>query len=284
MRLARPRHWVKNVIVLLPVVFARQMGSASAWWRAGVAAAAFCCAASAVYAFNDVMDRREDRYHPSKRDRPVASGRIGVGAATVESAVLVVFAVLVGLLANRLVLLTVLAYLVLQLAYSAFLKHKMLLDVICIALGFVLRAVAGAVAIEVSVSPWLVVCTFTICLFVGFCKRRNEIADLGGHEAAGNHRRTLSGYTPELITHLITLSGAVAIVSFVLYATSSRTVAHLGTHALVYTLPLVVYGVCRFAMLSMRAVYDDPTDLILRDRPFQATVALWVGCVVVVVS
>jgi 4-hydroxybenzoate polyprenyltransferase len=282
--LARPRHWVKNFIVLLPVLFSRRFADAGAWISAGVAAGAFCCASSAVYSLNDLLDRREDRSHPVKRHRPVAAGRLPIRMAASQAAVLSILSLLIGLGANRLVLLSILIYLTLQMAYSTILKHWMLVDVICIALGFVVRAVAGALAIRVPISPWLVVCTFTLCLFLGFCKRRNEIAVLGDNQTAGSHRRTLLNYTPELLTHLITLSGAVAIVSFLLYATSPRTVHNFGTPALVYSLPLVVYGVCRFAMLSMRGAYDDPTDLILRDRPFQATVVLWVVWVVGVVS
>ena len=179
--------------------------------------------------------------------------------------------------------LVLLAYLALQVAYSAVLKQVMILDVIVIALGFVLRASAGAVAIRAAVSPWLVVCAFTVCLFMGFCKRRTEVATLEEHGNAADHRRTLQGYTRELLLHLITLSAGVAIVSYLGYATSARTVEQFGTPYLAYTLPVVVYGICRFAMLSMEARYPGPTDLMLRDRPFQLAVALWVGLAAAIV-
>ena len=289
-RLARPGHWIKNVLVLLPVVTASRVSDASAWGRAVLAGAAFCLAASAVYVLNDIKDCRQDRVHPRKKDRPIASGAIDARTASVEAAVFFVIALVVAMVVGPLVMMAIIAYLALQTLYTFFLSGKMLLDVICIALGFVLRAVAGAVAIEAWPSPWLFICTFTLCLFMGFCKRGNELATLGDAEEAGKHRPTLRGYTPELLTHLITLSAAIAVVAFLLYATSrstvdGKTLYPLKAHYpyLIYTLPVVIYGVCRFAMLSMRGAYADPVELILRDRPFELTVGLWVGMAVAIV-
>ena len=282
-RLMRPGHWVKNVLVLLPVVFAQRMDDWRAWLAAGVAAAAFCLASSAAYVFNDICDRKRDRQHPSKKDRPVAAGAVGVPGALLLALLLLAGAAGVALFLSKLVLAVVLAYVLLQLAYTFYLQKFMLVDVICIALGFVLRAAAGAVAIAVVISPWLFVCMFTICLFMGFCKRRTEIVTMGGVDEAKEHRPTLIGYSPELLTHLITLSAAVAIVAFLLHASNPRTVKSLGTDYLIYTLPLVTYAVFRFAMLSMSGSYADPVDLVLHDRPFQLTVAMWVAAVLAVV-
>ncbi len=282
-KLARPRHWVKNVIVLMPVIFAMRIGDAGAWAAAALAAAAFCLAAGAVYVVNDIADRQRDRLHPDKRTRPLAAGRVSLRAAAIEAGLLLAAALAVAAAVNGLVLAVVGAYVLLQAAYTFYLKRKMLLDVICIALGFVLRAVAGAVAIPVEPSPWLFICTFTLCLFLGFCKRCNELATLGETDNAHRHRPSLAGYRPELLTHLITLSAAVAVVAFLLYGASDMTVARIGTNYLVYTLPLVVYGVFRFAMLSMTGRYADPTDLILRDRPFELTIAVWLALAVAIV-
>ena len=282
-QLIRPGHWTKNVLVLAPVVFAVRVCDPRAWYQAALATAAFCLASSASYVFNDILDRERDLRHPAKSSRPVASGRVTVRVAAAIGAILVVAALGLALVANTRVLAVVAAYLLLQVAYTLALKHKMLLDVICIALGFVLRAVAGAVAIPVVVSPWLFVCTFTVCLFMGFCKRCNEIATMGGIDEAREHRFTLTGYKPELLTHLITLSAAVAIMGFLLYASSDRTVRNFRTNFMIYTMPLVIYGIFRFAMLSMRGSYTDPMDIILNDRPFQITVLIWVAAVVVVI-
>ncbi len=282
-RLARPEHWIKNIIVLFPVVFARREDDPQAWSSAALASVAFCLASSASYIFNDIFDRDKDRLHPRKSGRPLAAGQISLLAAAAEAALLFVAAVAVAWTVNQIVLGIIVAYLLMQLVYTLWLKQKMLVDVICIAMGFVLRAAAGAVAIPVEDSPWLFVCTFTICLFMGFCKRCNELATLAVREEARQHRRTLGGYSPELLTHLITLSAGVAIVAFLLYASSNRTVNNLGTNYLIYTLPAVVYGISRFAMLSMKGVYSDPTALILRDRPFQYTMAIWFATVIAII-
>ena len=282
-RLARPEHWIKNIIVLFPVVFARREDDPQAWSSAALASVAFCLASSASYIFNDIFDRDKDRLHPRKSGRPLAAGQISLLAAAAEAALLFVAAVAVAWTVNQIVLGIIVAYLLMQLVYTLWLKQKMLVDVICIAMGFVLRAAAGAVAIPVEVSPWLFVCTFTICLFMGFCKRCNELATPAVREEARQHRRTLGGYSPELLTHLITLSAGVAIVAFLLYASSNRTVNNLGTNYLIYTLPAVVYGISRFAMLSMKGVYSDPTALILRDRPFQYTMAIWFATVIAII-
>ncbi|MGB2819515.1 MAG: decaprenyl-phosphate phosphoribosyltransferase [Phycisphaerae bacterium] len=283
LQLARPRHWVKNIIVLFPVVFAVRVLDWRTWVQAALAAAAFCLASSAGYIFNDICDRERDRKHPDKKDRPLAAGLVSVSAAAVQCVVLAVAAAAVAWAVKPAVLVVVLAYVLLQLAYSLGLKHHPLLDVTCIAVGFVLRAVAGAVAISVAPSYWLIICTFTLCLFMGFCKRYSEVVTMGGAPEADGHRPTLLHYTPELLTHLITVSAAVAVVSFLLYASSDRTVRHFGTHYLIYTAPVVIYAVFRFAMLSMKGVYSGPTDLILHDRPFQIAAAIWLAAVLVVI-
>jgi 4-hydroxybenzoate polyprenyltransferase len=281
-RLARPHHWVKNVIVLLPVVFAQRMDEPGAWALAAAAAAAFCLASSGVYVLNDLRDRHADRLHPAKRDRPLASGRVRPGGAGAEAAILLAGGLALSAVRPWLLPAAVGAYVALQLGYTYYFKQKMILDVMCIALGFVLRAAGGAVAIGVEISPWLFVCTLTICLFMGFCKRYSEAAVLGDGDHARNHRPTLAGYSPWLLTHLVTLSGAIAIIAFLLYAVSDRTVANLGTNYLIYTLPLVIYGVCRFAMLSMTGRRAGPVELILGDRPFQLTVLLWIAAALLV--
>ncbi len=283
-RLARPEHWIKNLLVFVPVVTARLAGDGGAWLSAAVAAAAFCLVSSAGYVLNDVRDREADRLHPHKKDRPLAAGRVGVTAALIEAGLLLAGGLAVAWAGGRYVAAVVGAYVLGQLAYSFALKHKMLLDAICIALGFVLRAAAGAVAIGVEISPWLFICTFTLCLFLAFCKRRNEAVTLGDPADAARHRRTLVGYTPELLTHLITLSAAIAVIAFIMYAQSPRVVENLGGPMLVYTLPLVIYAVFRFAMLSMSGTYADPTDMILHDRPFQLTILAWAACVVGIIS
>ncbi len=283
-RLARVHHWVKNIIVLLPVAFSMHLGDPRAWIRAATAMLAFCLISSAVYAVNDVHDRQADRLHPRKRLRPVASGDIGVGQAVAFA--LFCLAAGIGLAAylGYLALGLVIAYLALQGVYTFWLKSKMLLDVMCIAAGFVLRAAAGALAIGVLISPWLIICTFTLCLFMGFCKRRCEIRSMQDVQQLQGHRKVLAAYTPELLTHLITLSAGIAVVALMLYASSPMTVERFHTGSLVYTTPIFMYAVARFAMLCIAGAYDDPTDLILRDRTFQLTALAWMLAVVALIK
>ena len=274
-KLARCDHWVKNVFVLMPVVFGERMTDLSAWQNAIVATISFCFASSFAYVINDIRDRKSDRLHPRKKDRPIASGRMSVKQASMEAVILLIASIAVAYCISAGLVIVVGVYIGLQIAYSNFLKHRVLIDVICIAMGFVIRAAAGAVAIGVEISPWLFICMFTLCLFLGFCKRYNELATLGDSVKAGSHRKTLLEYTPEFLTHLITLSAGIVVVGFLLYSLSERTVEHFGTNLFVYTLPIVLYAICRFAMLSMRGSYSDPTDIILHDRMFQFSLLLW---------
>jgi len=282
-RIARPAHWVKNVVVLLPVLFGMQMSEAGAWLRAAGATVAFCLVSSFGYIINDIKDVHSDRDHPVKKNRPLASGRMTVATAAAEGAVCAVAGVVAAYIVSPLVVPIVAVYMGLQVCYTLWLKQKVLVDVICIAMGFVLRTVSGAVAIGVAVSPWLFICMFTICLFMGFCKRYNEIVTIGDMSRAANHRNTLIAYTPELLTHLITVSAGIAVVSFLSYGLAESTLEHFGSNYFIYTLPVVVYAVFRFAMLSMKGSYTDPADLILHDRPFQAAVALWVISTVAII-
>ena len=283
-QLARPGHWIKNLVVFMPVVFGLRITRMQAWTQAGVAAVAFCFASAFAYIINDVRDRQSDLQHPKKKYRPVACGKISSTAALIEAAVLfLIGAFLAGSLSIILLLILIL-YVILQLSYTLYLKQKALIDVICIALGFVLRTASGAVAIKVEISPWLFICMFTLCLFMGFCKRYSEVVTLPDEAVARNHRPTLIQYTPELLTHLITLSAGIAVVAFLLYGLSERTVAQFGTSYFIYTLPLVVYAVFRFAMLSMKGTYPGPTELILRDRPFQLTIVMWMVLMLVFIS
>jgi len=284
MKLARPQHWIKSLIVLAPLVFAHRLGDIRSWSHASLAAIAFSLASSAVYIINDIRDRYSDQMHPQKRNRPLAAGNISPGSAVAAAAVFLVLGAAVAAVVGLPAFVVVVGYFLLQTAYTFALKNKMLIDVICIAGGFVLRAVAGSLAIGAEISPWLFICTFTLCLFLGFCKRSNEVATIGAAGDRGGHRKTLSGYTPELLTHLITLSAAIAVLGFLQYASSPRTIQHVGSIYLCYTLPLVIYVVFRFAMLSMKGSFADPVDLLLHDRPIQLAIGMWAVMVMIVIS
>ena len=274
-KMLRPTNWVKNFAVVLPLFFAMKAGDIISCVNILEAALIFCLLSSFVYIINDINDQKSDIYHPYKKDRPIASGRVSIANAVVVAAGLLFAAFLWAYLYVPQIIALGAGYIALQMAYTFGLKRIVLLDVICIALGFVIRAAAGAVAIDVAISPWLFICMFTVCLFMGFCKRYNERATFDADSAAAMHRDTLLEYTPQLLTHLVTLSAGIAVISFISYAMNPLTIAQFGSEKLVYTLPVVVYAVFRFAMISMKAIYEGPTEIILQDRPFQISVAVW---------
>lgn len=286
LELMRPGQWTKNLFVFAGLVFGLKLDDRTSLVLALLGFACFCLVSSAVYVFNDIHDRHEDRIHPTKRLRPIASGRVGVSAAAVWGALLLVGGLLGGWALNRAFFVVVALYVVLQTAYTFWFKHATLLDVITIGLGFVLRAVAGALVVGVTISHWLVLCTFTLCLVLGFGKRRCELNALGNagtqHDAA-RHRRTLAEYTPELLNHMTTLAAGIAVVSFMLYANDKRTLEVFGTNYLLYTLPIVVYAIFRFALLVEHGRVDGPTEVLLRDRPFQAAILLWGVAVLLII-
>jgi len=276
--LLRPPEWVKNVFVFAALLFGAKQGEPQAVGHAVLAFVAFCLASSAGYAFNDVLDRDRDRLHPVKRRRPVASGAVSTRAALAVSVVAATAAFLISaILLPPCFWCTIVGYWALTVLYSLVLKQTMILDVITISVLFVIRALAGALAVQVSVSPWLVVCTFMLCMFLGFGKRRCEIAMMSDTGNAANHRATLRGYTTDLLNHLLSSSGGMAIITFLLYTMDVSTPSPFPKHQLLYTIPLVVYGIWRYAMLIETGTLTGPTDVIINDRPFLATVLLWCG-------
>ncbi len=275
-QLIRPRHWIKNAVVLFPVVFGLKYRQMDSWLIAAFVAIIFCIVSSFVYVLNDIVDAQSDKYHPLKKNRAIPAGKVSRKAAVVEALLLLILAAVLAVFTGSITVLVILVYLLLQISYIFFFRFISIADVICLSLGFVLRAVAGAVAIKVFISPWLFICMFTIFLFMGFCKRFNELTVISDDARAYGHRRTLIAYTPELLTHLITTSSGIAIVAFLSYCLSESTIERFGTAYFVYTLPFLVYAVFRFAMLSMKGSYSDQVDIILRDRPFEIVTLLWV--------
>lgn len=281
LELLRAHHWIKNAAVLVALPFGWLEFGASCTTGMVLAVIAFCLASSAVYALNDVLDRAEDLHHPVKRNRPVARGAIAPGGALLFALLLALAALGVSLtVPGHGFLLAVAAYLVLMIAYTLALKHQAVLDVIVIACGFVLRTVGGAAAVGVFVSPWLVVCTFTLCLFLGFGKRRSEVHTINHVEAAARHRRTLPSYTPDLLNQLLSTSAGVALVTFLLYIMDrdplpGQTVVY-EKRALLYTFPLVAYGLFRYAILVETGKVSGPTDIILKDRPLLVLILIWI--------
>lgn len=283
--LLRPAQWIKNVVVFAGPAAGLRLFSLTSFGQALGAFFAFCLAASATYAINDVVDRRADAKHPTKCHRPVARGIISPAGGVFAGCVLIFLAVTLTMVVHgRPETIVVLLYFVMTLAYSLVLKRRMILDVITIAMGFVLRAWGGALAVGVDTSEWLVACIFTLCLFMGFGKRRLELVMIGNVEEAGRHRRTLIRYTPDLLNHLITVSAGIAVVTFLLYTMDSGgSPSPFHKEHLFYTLPIVVYGIFRFAMLTELGAYSGPTEIVLHDIGLQAAVISWVAIALVIV-
>lgn len=282
--LARPREWVKNVFVFAALVFAGRTSDPVALLLTVEAFAAFCLLSSACYVINDIADAKQDRQHPTKRNRPIASGRI----TATQGVILALFCLGVGAAVCAAVNVSLLAvgllYVALSLLYTCWLKRHVLIDVMCIAAGFVLRAVGGGAAIGAPVSLWLVACTFTLCMFLGFCKRRCELAELAGREPAASCRPALLRYSLPLLDRLIGVSAGVAIVTYLLYTVAPHTIEKAGTPCLIFSVPLVIYCIFRIALLVEAGRTSGPTEVITQDKPFIFALLLWVAYVVGVVA
>lgn len=286
LQLMRPPHWTKNFFVFAALIFGKKLaGSADeVIYSVGSALGAFfcfCLASSAIYVFNDVIDAKADRVHPEKRNRPIAAGKVSVGAGVLFSLVLAIVSVFCSFMLVRQFAYIILCYIIMMVLYSVLFKKMIILDCVIISIGFCLRAVAGAIVVSTFISPWLIICTFALSLFLAFGKRRSEIEQLGDNIEA--YRQTLCGYTPELLAHMLNVTSGLAVVCFLLYAMDERTYRLFGTNNLVYTMPMVLYCIFRFSALIQKGKYSGPVSLILHDIPFQISFLLWsVSCVAIV--
>jgi 4-hydroxybenzoate polyprenyltransferase len=278
LRLIRPKQWTKNGFVLAGVVFAEKASSTTQVGHALLAFAVFCALSGAVYAANDVLDVEEDRKHPLKRFRPVASGAVSSRSALIFATVLAVGALAIGFsgfFPNFGVGIAGVAYLVLQVFYTTILKHTAILDVMSISAGFVIRALAGVAAVASPISPWLIVCTGLLTLFLGFSKRRHEIATLG--EGAVVHRKNLQDYSVPLLDEMMNIMISATIIAYTLY---TFTVYEREDEIfMMASIPFVVYGVFRYMLLVHRNGGGNPDTLLLSDRPLQVALLLWLAVV-----
>lgn len=278
----RPDQWTKNLIVFAALVFAVKLFDPAALALASAAFLIFCALSGSVYLINDVSDREADRLHPLKRLRPIASGALGAGTALGWAVGLSVVALAAAYALRPLFAVAAAAYLALFALYTHTLKHVVILDVMSIAIGFVLRAVAGGLVIGVPVSDWLLVCTILLALFLGLAKRRHEITALA--DGAPGHRRILEEYDPYLLDQMIAIVAAATLVVYVIYCASPDTAERFGTHLLVLTTPFPIYGIFRYLYLVHRKHGGgSPSDLLLRDRPLLGCVALWGIAVVTII-
>jgi len=281
LRSLRPAQWTKNLFVLAALLFGHRLLDPGSVLLAGAAFVIFCALSSAVYLFNDIMDREADRVHPLKSTRPIASGELSPRMAAISAAVLSVAALQSAFLIIPLFALIAAAYLLLLCLYSIWLKHIVIVDVLTIAAGFVLRAVAGAVAIGVPFSQWLVVCMTLLALFMALSKRRHELTLLAG--GAIEHRRILQEYSPYLLDQMVAVVTASTVVAYSIYATSTETAERLGTQRLGLTIPFVLYGIFRYLYLvHQKRGGGSPAEMLLTDRPLLICVGLWAASVVLI--
>ncbi len=274
----RPTQWPKNFFVLAPLVFAGKLFDPAALGRSALAFAVFCAASSAVYLANDIRDREADRRHPLKRHRPLAAGTLTVAAA-VGAALLLAALAGVGAweLGGRFALVLAI-YFGLNVCYTLGLKDVVILDVLLVSFGFVLRVLAGGAAIEVEISRWLTLCTIFVALFLVLSKRRHEITLLTA--AAAQQRQVLAHYNATFLDQMINVVTASAVVSYALYAVAPGTEQPYDNHLMIYTLPLVLFGIFRYLFLVYQATdARNPTEALLSDPPFLVNLVLWAAAV-----
>jgi 4-hydroxybenzoate polyprenyltransferase len=268
----RPKQWTKNAVVFAPLVFDNKLFNLNNLVLVGVSAVLFCITSGVVYLCNDLLDAEADRAHPLKKSRPIASGRLGPRTAFGAAIVFAIIVLVVSLWITPWLTLVLGGYMAMMFSYTLVLKHMVIIDVFIIAAGFVLRTAAGAVAIDVPLSPWLYVCLVLLALFMGFAKRRNELELLDDGAAA--HRRNLDLYSKPLLDELITIVAAAAIMAYSLYTFSAPNLP--GSHAMMLTIPFVLYGIFRYLYLVHREGGGGaPEQMLLDDRPLLGTVLLW---------
>ncbi|MCS6797975.1 MAG: decaprenyl-phosphate phosphoribosyltransferase [Myxococcota bacterium] len=285
LRALRPHQWIKNLFVLAPLVFARELLDPPMALRAAAAFGLFCLAASSVYLVNDLLDVQADRAHPVKRMRPIASGRVPLPVARTAAALLAIAALGGGWLLGPAFAATVLGYLVLNVAYSTLLKRIPYVDVLCITAGFELRVLAGALAARVPASGYLLIATALLATFLGFGKRAHELSAARGAEGHGaSSRSVLARYSPRALRILLASTATATVATYVVYTLDPATRAAFGTDWLVVTAIPGLFGVLRFVhLVRHRPRAESPTEEMLRDPPFLANLVLWVVAVVIVI-
>ncbi len=274
----RPRQWTKNLLLFAGIIFAAKLGDLSRWGEAFAAFVAYCAASSASYLVNDVRDAPHDRLHPVKRARPIARGELTPRLAELIGALLIFVAVLLVVPLGLASILFLCTFFALQAAYTLTLKHVVLLDVMTIGGLFVVRAAAGAAAVEVRISPWLLLCTALLALFLALAKRRGELVLVGAEATPG--RPVLEGYSLALVDQLVTVVAASTVISYCLYTFTARD-----SKAMMVTIPFVLFGVFRYLLLMHRRdLGEEPEEVLLRDRPILLCIAGWAATAAVILA
>lgn len=270
----RPRQWTKNFF-LAALLFSKNFLHLDLLLLSIAAVALFCGISGATYLLNDLLDIKADRHHPVKAKRPIASGQLSVPFAITTLILLVILTFLISFQIGMSFFITIVGYFLLQIAYSSILKKIVILDVLGLTAGFVLRVYAGAAAIHVEISTWLILCSFLLSLFMALGKRRHELTLLG--EKAGEHRKVLNEYSHYLLDQMIAVVTASTVIAYALYTLSEQTIAKFGTNKLILTVPFVIYGIFRYLYLvHMKKEGGSPETLLVTDLPFLINITLWI--------
>ena len=271
----RLQQWIKNFFIFAPLIFSQNIFELQLFLKTMMAFVAFCLLSGALYILNDLKDIEEDKKHPLKSKRPLAAGKLKKSQAVLFFIVLSVMAFSLAFILNLNFLIVALIYFLLQLFYSFWIKHVVILDVFIVAAGFLIRVIAGGYAIEVYLSPWLLICTLLLALFLSMSKRRHELVIL--EEEASEHRPILKEYSPYLLDQMIAVVTASTVIAYSLYTISEETVIKFGTTKLIYTVPFVLYGIFRYLYLvHQRREGGSPEVLVLKDKPLLLDIFLWI--------
>lgn len=264
----RPRQWYKNLVIFVGIIFSFNLLNLNLWIDAIGAFAVFCALSGSIYILNDIIDIEKDKNHPQKKRRPIASKRLNPNYALAFAAIFIILALFVAYLINILFFISALTFFMLILIYSLFLKHFIIVDIMIISTGFVIRAISGCLAIDVLVSPWLIICAFLLSLFLAIGKRRHELVLLGSD--AGNHRKILNGYSTEMLDQMINITTSALIMSYSLYTFFT------GKIFIMLTIPFAFYGLFRYIYLVHKENFGGEPEMLFKDRGMLFSIILWV--------
>lgn len=277
----RPKQWIKNTVVFAALIFSQHLLNPSYLLKSFITFSIFCILSGSVYLINDIMDIEEDRFHPDKKRRPMASGKLKVTTAFIAAVAMATCSLVVSYYLDLIFGMITSVYFISNLAYSRYLKSIVIIDVMVIALGFVLRAVGGGIVIHVEISAWLIICTTLLALFLGFGKRRHELILM--EENAKNHRQILSEYSPYFLDQMISVLTASTVVAYALYTMSPEVQAKLHTTHLNLTIPFVLYGIFRYLyLIHQKKSGGNPTSVLFNDKPLLINIVLWMITVCII--
>jgi len=278
----RPKQWIKNLFLFAGLIFSQNLFNIHKDLLTLLGFAIFCGVSGCVYLINDIKDIEGDKIHPEKSSRPIPSGNLSKSTAALAAGIILIVCLPLAFYINFYLGIITITYLILNLGYSFYLKNIVILDVFIIATGFVLRVLAGASIVSVRPSHWLIICTLTISLFLGFCKRRHELIAL--EDNAVNHRTVLGKYSVYFLDQMIAIVTASTVMSYALYTVSKETIEKFGTPNLIYSIPFVFYGIFRYLYLvHQKETGSNPSEELLTDKPLAINVILWILCVITII-